>query len=127
MTAAVVDSSGWVEFLEGGVHQKAFGKVMRRADPLVVSTICIYEVFRAMIRLAGHEAAEDAIVIMRENSLLQPVDEVLALAAARLSVDAGLAMADAMVLETARMHGGDLWTLDADFKGLPGVHYIAPA
>lgn len=44
--------------------------------------------------------------------------------AARLAAQTGLAMADAIVLATARVHGAELWTQDADFAGLAGVRYF---
>jgi predicted nucleic acid-binding protein len=30
-----------------------------------------------------------------------------------------------VILATARLHEATIWTLDADFKGLPGVRYFA--
>jgi predicted nucleic acid-binding protein len=45
------------------------------------------------------------------------------LAAARLSLDTGLPMADSVVLATARLHEAVLWTQDVDFEGLPEVRY----
>jgi predicted nucleic acid-binding protein len=31
--------------------------------------------------------------------------------------------ADSIILATARAWGAELWTQDADFKDLPGVHF----
>jgi predicted nucleic acid-binding protein len=53
-----------------------------------------------------------------------PVDETLALEAADLSLELGLAMADAIVLATARRHEATLVTSDADFEGLESVILI---
>ena len=49
----------------------------------------------------------------------------IALEAVRLSVAEGLPMADSVMLATARVHGAELWTQDADFEGKRGVRYIA--
>src|SRR5213082_2257660 len=46
-------------------------------------------------------------------------------AAARLSIDHSIAMADSMMLATAQRNGAVLWTQDADFEGLPGVRFFA--
>lgn len=127
MTAVVVDSSGWVEFLWGEPNCGPFLEAMRRADPLVIPAVCIYEVYKATLTRVDLETANDAVVIMREHAFVQPLDESLAIAAARLSAQSGLAMADAMIFETALRHRAELWTLDADFEGMPGVHYVAPA
>lgn len=52
------------------------------------------------------------------------VDAGLALDAARMSLAHRLAMADALILATARRFGATLWTQDADFEGLPDVRYV---
>ena len=49
----------------------------------------------------------------------------LALAAAGLSLERGLPMADSIMWATARTHGAILWTQDADFEGCEGVRFIA--
>ena len=48
----------------------------------------------------------------------------LALEAADLSLEHGLAMADAVVYATARHHAATLVTSHGDFQDLPGVEYI---
>jgi predicted nucleic acid-binding protein len=48
-----------------------------------------------------------------------PIDERLALLAARISLDRRLAMADAMIYATALAAGAHLVTSDTHFKGLP--------
>ena len=48
----------------------------------------------------------------------------IALTAADLSLEYGLAMADAMILATARMYRAELVTSDRDFESIPGVTYL---
>lgn len=45
------------------------------------------------------------------------------MAAARLSVDLRLPMADSLILATAQAQDAILWTQDSDFEDLPGVRY----
>ena len=52
------------------------------------------------------------------------LNEELALEAADLSLQYGLAMADAVVYATARHYEALLVTSDADFAELPGVKYL---
>jgi predicted nucleic acid-binding protein len=59
---------------------------------------------------------------MQQGTVID-LDALLALAAARLGTEHGLPMADGVILATARGRSAVLWTLDADFKGLPGVEY----
>jgi predicted nucleic acid-binding protein len=51
-------------------------------------------------------------------------DESLALEAADISLEHGLAMADSLVYATARRHRAKLVTGDADFEGLPEATVI---
>lgn len=47
----------------------------------------------------------------------------LAIDAARLSLETGLALADSIILATARSENAVLWTQDAHFKELGGVEF----
>jgi predicted nucleic acid-binding protein len=49
----------------------------------------------------------------------------LALIAAKIGSDTKLALADSVVLATARQVDATLWTQDADFDGLSGVRFRA--
>ena len=50
--------------------------------------------------------------------------DAMALAAASLSIDYKLPMADAIIYATAQAHQAELITSDAHFSGLPGVTLI---
>ena len=50
--------------------------------------------------------------------------EALALDAADVALEYGLAMAYAIIFATASRHRAELVTVDADFGGLPGVTLI---
>ena len=62
-------------------------------------------------------------VAAMQQGIVVDLDVRIALAAARISLDQKLPMADSVVLATARLYGAMLWTQDADFQGLPGVQY----
>ncbi len=48
----------------------------------------------------------------------------IAINAAVISVENKLAMADSVILATARANQATLWTQDKDFSGFEGVEYI---
>jgi predicted nucleic acid-binding protein len=48
----------------------------------------------------------------------------IAIEAAMLSAELKLALADSVILATAREHNAVLWTQDVHFKDLEGVQYI---
>jgi predicted nucleic acid-binding protein len=53
-----------------------------------------------------------------------PLTESIALLATDLSIQHGLAMANAIVYATGRDQKAEIVTGDADLEGLPGVVYI---
>jgi predicted nucleic acid-binding protein len=64
---------------------------------------------------------------MQKTTVVE-LDQYLALTAADVSIEHGLAMADAIVYATAGAKGADLVTADSDFEGLPGASvYSRPA
>lgn len=48
----------------------------------------------------------------------------LAISAGKISVHLRLAMADSMMLATARAFDATFWTQDADFQDIEGVRYV---
>lgn len=118
----VVDSSGWLEYFAGGPQADFFAVPIQDVDALVVPAVCIYEVFKQVLQQRGQGDALTAVSIMQEGQIVD-LDSNLALHAASLSDAHKLPMADSMILATARRFDAEVWTMDADFEGLPGVRY----
>jgi predicted nucleic acid-binding protein len=120
----VVDSSGWLEYFADGPNAAHFAKPIETTSQLIVPTLSIFEVFKRVMTLRGEDAALEAAALMRQGRVV-PLDDALALEAARLSIAERLPMADSVILATARAHRAILWTQDADFESVaPGVRYI---
>jgi predicted nucleic acid-binding protein len=116
----VVDSSGWLEYITLDTKAEAAAKYIEGSRPIVVPTIVIYEVFKKLSLSWGKvEADRFASQAMRRQVV--PLDETVALAAARTSLQLKLAMADAIIYTTARLLQAELITSDQAFSGLPGV------
>jgi predicted nucleic acid-binding protein len=81
-------------------------------------------VYKVVRRDLSEECALSAVAALRRATIV-PVDDALALEAADVALERGLAMADAIVFATAQRYGATLVTGDADFDGLPGVVLIA--
>lgn len=122
----VVDSSGWLEYFADAQNAKFFAKAILDAEHLVVPTISLLEVFKRVLHQRDENAALQAVAHMRQGRIA-PLDAETALLAAKLGIAHKLPLADSVILATARLHGGSVWTQDADFEGLEGVHYIAKA
>lgn len=120
----VVDSSCWIEYLGDGPNASTYAPAIEDTGTLVVPSITVYEVFKRVCRVAGESAAIESIAIMLQGRVLD-LDASLAIEAARVSAVEDLAMADAIVLASARAEAATLWTQDAHFEGLSGVEYRA--
>jgi predicted nucleic acid-binding protein len=119
----LVDSSGWIEYLADRPRADAFAAYLEGREPLLASAIQVYEVYRVIRRDLSEERAVEAVSALHAATLVH-VDDALALQAADLSLEHGLAMADALILATARRHRARIVTADADFEGLPEATVI---
>lgn len=119
----VVDSSGWLEYFANGTNAEFFAPAIEDVDELIVPAISIYEVFKRVLQQQGEEKALQAVATMKQGKI-RNLDVTLALTAAKISVDNKLAMADSIILATARAYGAVLWTQDEDLDGIERVRYI---
>jgi len=120
----VVDSSGWLEYFAAGRNADFFAPAIEDTSRLVVPTLSLYEVFKRIVQQRDEAAALQAVALMHRGEVID-LDVETALAAARLSLELRLPMADSIILATARAHRATLWTQDEDFDGKPGVRYVA--
>ena len=119
----VVHSSGWVEYLTKGTNAKFFIPPIQDLENLLVPSICIYEVFKRLILDIGEENALQAVGIMSYGREVE-LDRKIAIDAAQISIGLKLAMADSIILATARAYDSILWTQDAHFQDIEGVKFI---
>lgn len=120
----VVDSSAWLEYFADAPAAKHFANAIENVDRLVVPAICLLEVFKVVLRQRGENDALQAVALMQQGRVVD-LDASLALIAAKLGNEHKLPLADSVVYATALAVDGIVWTLDADFDGLPGVKYFA--
>ena len=120
----VVDSSGWIEYLAGGPNATFFSAPIEGEEPLVVPSLGLFEVYRHLLLHISREDALNVVAAMRRGAIID-LDDRLALEAAELSADTGLALADSILLATARAFDANFWTQDKDFEGMEGVRYRA--
>ena len=120
----LVDSSAWLEFFADGPNAGIFVEPLEEVDLLLVPSVCLYEVFKIVLRQRGESAALQAVALMRQGHVID-LTERIALLAAELSLQEKLPMADSIILATARLHDAHIWTQDADFEGLGNVTYVA--
>ena len=119
----LVDSSGWIEYFSSGPLAERYGSYLTRPAKLITPTVVVYEVYKKIKRERGEELALRATARLTATEVI-PLTESIALLAADVSLQYGLAMADAIVYATARDQDAQVLTCDADLKDLPGVVYL---
>jgi toxin FitB len=118
----VVDSSGWLEYLVDGPNADFFAPAVEDTERLVIPSISILEVFRWVLRERGEDDALQVAALMQQGRVVD-LDVAISLRAAQLGLEHRLPLADSVMLATAEAFGAVLWTQDADFDGIAGVHY----
>jgi toxin FitB len=119
----ILDSSGWLEYFIDGPNADAFAEPLKSIEELVVPTICLYEVFKVVLRESGEDNALQAIALMKQGKIVDLTQEI-AVMAAKISHEQKLPMADSIILSTAMRYGSIIWTQDINFKGKPSVRYF---
>ena len=119
----VIDSSGWVEFFTDGPLAVEYARRIRLSTVLMPA-IVLYEVYKRLKRDLSEDDAIVAVSAMQRTRIIDITQEI-ALTAADLSLEHGLAMADALILATARLYRAELVTSDGDFAAIPGVTYLS--
>ena len=119
----IIDSSGWLEYFAGGPNAASFSRPLQNTGELIVPSITIYEVFKAVLRQRNESDALQAVALMMQGSVVDLTANISILAA-KISFGEKMPNADSIILATARLYQATVWTQDADFQGIAGVKYI---
>ena len=119
----LIDSSAWLAYFAGEPGAAHFAEAIEDTERLVVPSICLYEVFKRVLIQRGEDNALQVAALMQQGKIIELNDRI-ALSAAQVSLTHKLAMADSIILATARICDAALWTQDSDFQGLENVHYF---
>jgi predicted nucleic acid-binding protein len=122
----LVDSSGWIDFFTDGGNAAKYGSYLEKLSEVVTPTIVLYEVYKLVKRERTEEEALLAAAQIQKTRIV-PLSDSLALAAADVSLEFRLAMADSIVYATARAEDAELVTSDSDLRNLPGVTFLPKA
>ena len=119
----LVDSSGWVEYFTDSPYAAFFAPAIENEKQLIVPSISIYEVFKKLLIETDEGIALQAVSHMQLGKVI-PLDESLAINAAKLGYDLKLALADSIILATAHIFNATLFTQDEHFKNISGVKFF---
>ena len=120
----VVDSSGWIEYLQDTDRADLFAEAIEDRHALLVPTIALFEVHKVLARSLPTDLVKRCLDVMRLGRVLDLTDP-RAIAASQAAVKYKLAMADAAMYSMAQEFGATFWTQDVDYQGLNGVRYCA--
>ena len=120
----IVDSSGWIEYLQDTDRADLFAEAIEDRTQLLVPTIALFEVHKVLSRSLPAELVNRCLDVMRLGRVLDLTDR-RAIAASKISAQHKLAMADAAMYSMAQEFGASFWTQDVDYQGLDGVQYCA--
>ena len=123
MSAHVLDSSGWIECLDGGPNTAHFAPVLRKLPDLIIPAIVLTEVRKVVLKQRSREQADDITRTMRTGGIVS-IDEDIALAAADFFIQFKLPLADSLIYAVSRARNATLWTQDEHFKDVPHVRYF---
>jgi predicted nucleic acid-binding protein len=119
----VFDTSAWIEKLVGSELGLKLNHELPPPEDCIVPTIVQLELAKWLARECPAEVAA-ATIAYTLSCLVVPLDSEIALRAARLCKECGLATADAIIYATAQAADAELVTCDAHFAGLPRVRYF---
>jgi predicted nucleic acid-binding protein len=119
----LVDSCGWLEYFADGPNARFFASPVEDVKHLLVPSICVLEVFKRVLLQRGEDAALQAVALMLQGVTVD-LNAPIAVAAAKISFERNLPLADSVILATARHYHAIVWTQDADFLGIDGVRYV---
>jgi predicted nucleic acid-binding protein len=119
----VIDSSAWLAYFADEPGADRFAAAIEDPAHSVVPAVCLYEVFKVILRERSEDDALQAAAVMQQGRVV-PLDAELALAAAATSLEHRLPLADSVVYATARAVDAVIWTQDEHFVALPDVQYF---
>jgi len=125
----VIDSYAWLAYFMGTKEGENAKTIIDSSEEKITPTICLAEVYGKTLKVEGEETAEKQRIFIKEKSALAPLDELIALEAARTSKKMkkeieGWGLADSIVYATGVVKKAEVVTGDEHFKKLEGVLFI---
>ncbi|HEC92188.1 MAG TPA: type II toxin-antitoxin system VapC family toxin [Candidatus Atribacteria bacterium] len=120
----LIDSWAWIEYFRGSKSGEKVKKYIEGKEKAIISAINIAEVYRWILNFYDEKIAEKKIEAMKERCFVIPVDEKIAVMAAKIKHEEKLGLGDAIIYATARKENAILLTGDSDFRNKKNVIFI---
>jgi predicted nucleic acid-binding protein len=119
----LVDSSAWIELFTRGDLSKPVQREIARSKRILVPTVVLFEVYRKLLRSMGESEGLVAVSTLSQYEVVDLTRDI-ALLAADISSQEDLAMADSLILASARTFRAKVITLDNDFTSFPDAKVL---
>jgi len=120
----LLDSWTWIEYWKGGEFAKEAAKYIEGDEESIVSAINVTEIYFWVARYYNQEKANEKVGTIQKRCHVVGVGKEVAIRAAKIRLTNKLAIADSLILATAREAGGRVITGDPDMKGLEDVVFL---
>ena len=125
----LVDSYAWIEYFMGTKAGEKVKPIIEGLEEKLTPTICLAEVYAKTLKVEGEEQAEKQRRFIKESSAVIPLDEAIAVEAAKIDVEMkkkikGWGLADSIVYATGLIKKAEIVTGDLHFKDLKNVIFI---
>ena len=125
----VMDSYAWLAYFMGTEEGEKAKTIIESQEEKITPTICLAEVYAKTLKAEGIELAEKQRKFIKEKSALAPLDESVAIEAAKTQAKMkkdieGWGLADSVVYATGIVKKSEVVTGDEHFKKLKGILFI---
>jgi predicted nucleic acid-binding protein len=120
----LIDSWCWIEYYKGTVNADAVAKYIEGNMIAYVSTINLSEIYRWFLLSYTDKEAKSALRDVKDRCFIVPVDEKIAVMAAKIKHELKWGLGDSIMLGTARTKNAKVVTGDPDFQGLDEAIFI---
>ena len=120
----LIDSWAWIEYFRGSKAGEKIRRYIEGREKAIISAINIAEVYRWILSFYDEKVAEEKVDIMKERCFVIPVDEEIAIMAAKIKHREKLGLGDALIYATAKKESAMLLTGDSDFEGKEDVIFV---
>ena len=120
----LIDSWAWIEYFKGSKAGEKARKYIEGKGKTIISAINIAEVYRWILRFYNEKIAQEKIDVMKERCFIIPVDEEIAIMAAKIKHEEKFGLGDAIIYATAKKENAFVLTGDSDFKDKENVIFI---
>ncbi|RLE62867.1 MAG: hypothetical protein DRJ47_10020 [Thermoprotei archaeon] len=83
----LVDSYAWIEYFMGTKAGEKVKPIIECLEEKITPTICLAEVYAKTLKVEGEEQAEKQRQFIKESSAVIPLDEAIAVEAAKIDVE----------------------------------------